>query len=79
MNVEIPPGLTDLLQGFTVAVLRAKPEDLISFAAHYFNDLDEKRQNKNVKTKGVSFGGASPEDYPMQTEDSDEEPMPGRV
>ena len=36
MSYEIPPGLTSLLQEFTVAVLRNRPEDLNAFAAEYF-------------------------------------------
>ncbi|GFR82437.1 cAMP-dependent protein kinase type II regulatory subunit [Elysia marginata] len=42
MNFEIPPGLTDLLQEFTVAVLRSRPSNLESFAADYFNNLNQK-------------------------------------
>ena len=77
MDFEIPAGLTDLLQDFTVSVLREKPSDLVQFAAGYFNTLAETKNkasaNKTVK-KGVSFGGS--EDEAMQT-DSDDEPMPG--
>ena len=77
MDFEIPAGLTDLLQDFTVSVLREKPSDLVQFAAGYFNTLAESRSKSSVsKTvkKGVSFGGSEDED--MQT-DSDDEPMPG--
>ena len=42
MNFEIPPGLTDLLQEFTVAVLRTRPGNLEAFAADYFNSLNER-------------------------------------
>ena len=78
MDFEIPAGLTDLLQDFTVSVLREKPSDLVQFAAGYFNTLAESKTksasaNKTVK-KGVSFGGS--EDEAMLT-DSDDEPMPG--
>uniref|UniRef100_A0A670JMD0 RIIa domain-containing protein n=1 Tax=Podarcis muralis TaxID=64176 RepID=A0A670JMD0_PODMU len=34
--IEIPPGLTELLQGYTVEVLRHRPPDLLAFAAEYF-------------------------------------------
>ena len=39
MNFEIPDGLTDLLQDFTVEVLRKRPDDLLAFAARYFEDM----------------------------------------
>lgn len=39
MSVTVPEGLTELLQEFTVTVLRAKPDNLIDFAASYFNSL----------------------------------------
>ena len=38
-RLEIPPGLTDLLQTFVIQVLRQKPDDLVGFAAQYFNNL----------------------------------------
>ena len=76
MSFEIPAGLTDLLQDFTVAVLRERPSDLVQFAADYFNKLNE---NKNAaileKPKGVRFIEAEP----MQTEESDEEPAEGML
>ena len=74
MSFEIPAGLTDLLQDFTVAVLKERPSDLVQFAADYFNKLNE---NKNAeiseKSRGVRFNEAEP----MQTEESDEEPAEG--
>lgn len=54
MNFDIPPGLTDLLQEFTVAVLRTRPSDLELFAANYFNNLNEK---KNGPLKSNASGG----------------------
>ena len=44
----IPIGLTDMLQDFTVEVLRQKPDDLVAFAARYFNDR-KKRIEINVQ------------------------------
>ena len=85
MNFEVPAGLTDLLQGFTVAVLREKPSDLVQFAADYFNNLNDSRGSESYKDfmgkKGVSFGALSNNiDEPMQTEsDEDEEPMIGKL
>jgi len=39
MSFEIPAGLTQMLQDFTVAVLRTKPPDLYKFAAEHFTKL----------------------------------------
>ncbi len=53
MNFQIPEGLTDLLQDFTVEVLRKRPADLVVFAAQYFEELLDKRganENNNNKT-----------------------------
>lgn len=44
MNFTIPEGLTDLLQDFTVEILRNRPKDLVVFGAQYFNNLIESRQ-----------------------------------
>lgn len=41
MSIEIPPGLTELLQSFTVEVLRNQPRDLLDFALQYFTQLRE--------------------------------------
>lgn len=54
MNFEIPAGLTDLLQEFTVAVLRARPSNLEAFASDYFMKLNEKK-NPTVKAGGIRF------------------------
>lgn len=66
MSFEIPTGLTELLQGFTVAVLRGRPADLYQFAAEYFHEAAKERRltshsvNSTGK-KGVSFGGGGGE------------------
>lgn len=39
MSVTVPEGLSELLQEFTVTVLREKPDNLVEFAARYFNNL----------------------------------------
>ena len=54
MQFEIPAGLTDLLQEFTVAVLRRKPTDLVEFAATYFADRRQRRQD-DLGVAGVRF------------------------
>ncbi|KAL8612013.1 hypothetical protein ACOMHN_045368 [Nucella lapillus] len=87
MSFEIPPGLTDLLQEFTVAVLRERPSDLVTFASNYFNKLNDKNHPGDSTDKrggGIRFiENAEPErvevsDEPMQTdsEDDDFEPPP---
>lgn len=48
MNFQIPEGLTDLLQDFTVEVLRKRPADLVAFAAQYFEELLDKRAGENT-------------------------------
>ena len=45
--ITIPEGLNELLQEFALAVLRKKPEDLVNYAAYYFNDLKEKRRGNS--------------------------------
>ncbi|XP_078066081.1 protein kinase, cAMP-dependent, regulatory, type II, alpha A isoform X2 [Mustelus asterias] len=62
MNIEIPPGLTDLLQGYTVEVLRHRPSDLVEFAIQYFTDLKEKEE------QGRGGGRFRSDGDPMQTE-----------
>ena len=36
-DFDVPPGLTELLQEFTVAVLRGQPTDLLRFAKEFFD------------------------------------------
>lgn len=79
MHIDVPIGLADMLQSFTVSVLREKPPDLYQFAADYFNKAYEERCNTGITTdspkKGVSFG----EEVPMQTDSSEDEPIAGTV
>uniref|UniRef100_W5NAT0 cAMP-dependent protein kinase type II-alpha regulatory subunit n=1 Tax=Lepisosteus oculatus TaxID=7918 RepID=W5NAT0_LEPOC len=84
MSIEIPAGLTELLQGYTVEVLRQRPPDLVEFAVQYFTRLRDGRAGR-APAKAVLFDGE-----PMQTEsngdegeeddddDSDFEPLRGR-
>lgn len=62
-NVEIPAGLKELLQGYTVEVLRHRPHNLVEFAVQYFTQILENQRNeqrakkcsaKSAK-KGVTF------------------------
>lgn len=78
MNFEIPEGLTDLLQDFTVEVLRKRPTDLLVFAAQYFEDLLDKRANDNSKSMLVKLSkGAAQEETSQrmvhQNHDDEEE------
>ncbi|KAG7455942.1 hypothetical protein MATL_G00246520 [Megalops atlanticus] len=50
MSIEIPEGLTELLQSFTVEVLRNQPRDLLEFALQYFTQL------KESQSQGAAFG-----------------------
>ncbi|KAJ3586794.1 hypothetical protein NHX12_013186 [Muraenolepis orangiensis] len=73
MSIEIPVGLTELLQGYTVEVLRQRPSDLVEFAVQYFTRLRDNRSPDGVGAgikpgKGVMFDGE-----PMQTESNGED------
>ncbi|XP_041946024.1 cAMP-dependent protein kinase type II-alpha regulatory subunit-like isoform X2 [Alosa sapidissima] len=46
MSIEIPAGLTDLLKGYTVEVLRSRPPDLVEFAIQYFSRLKESNTSR---------------------------------
>lgn len=43
-QLEVPNGLQELLQSFVVACLKNKPDDLLEFAAEYFNQHLEERE-----------------------------------
>ncbi|XP_044070256.1 cAMP-dependent protein kinase type II-alpha regulatory subunit-like isoform X2 [Siniperca chuatsi] len=61
--VEIPAGLKELLQGYTVEVLRHRPPDLVEFALQHFtqilegqrNDQRAKKCSAKPARKGVTF------------------------
>ncbi|XP_075064898.1 cAMP-dependent protein kinase type II-beta regulatory subunit [Mixophyes fleayi] len=80
MSIEIPEGLTELLQRFTVEVLRKQPEDLLEFALQYFTQLKESQSQGATLSHGTDFPfrhskGVNFADEPMQTdsENGDEE------
>ncbi|XP_029290812.1 protein kinase, cAMP-dependent, regulatory, type II, alpha A [Cottoperca gobio] len=85
MSIEIPVGLTELLQGYTVEVLRQRPSDLVDFAVQYFTRLRDTR-SQDVSAGGKTGKGVMFDGEPMQTEsngddddddeDSDFEPPP---
>uniref|UniRef100_A0AAR2IMI6 cAMP-dependent protein kinase type II regulatory subunit n=1 Tax=Pygocentrus nattereri TaxID=42514 RepID=A0AAR2IMI6_PYGNA len=81
MSVEIPAGLTDLLKGYTVEVLKQRPSDLLEFAVQYFTRLKEQRKGnrrnaeiscRNTSRSPVQRGVAFDKDT-TPTESSEEE------
>uniref|UniRef100_A0A8C9XWL4 cAMP-dependent protein kinase type II regulatory subunit n=1 Tax=Sander lucioperca TaxID=283035 RepID=A0A8C9XWL4_SANLU len=85
MSIEIPVGLTELLQGYTVEVLRQRPSDLVDFAVQYFTRLRDTRSQDGASAGGKTGKGVMFDGEPMQTEsngdddeddDSDFEPPP---
>lgn len=90
MSIEIPDGLTELLQSFTVEVLRNQPGDLLDFALQYFIQLKENqrgsafdnardsangRPGDNVSSgRSVNF---AEETMQLDSEDDDEEEFVG--
>ncbi|XP_034441989.1 protein kinase, cAMP-dependent, regulatory, type II, alpha, B isoform X1 [Hippoglossus hippoglossus] len=77
-NVEIPAGLKELLQGYTVEVLRCRPPNLVAFAVQHFTQLLENQRNQRAKKhkptrKGVSFDtNKSPKDDEEEEEEEDD-------
>lgn len=77
--VEIPVGLKELLQGYTVEVLRRRPPDLVEFAVQHFTQILEgqrkdqkaKRPSARLARKGVTFETKS--NKPDKDEEEEEE------
>uniref|UniRef100_A0A3Q3BHN8 cAMP-dependent protein kinase type II-alpha regulatory subunit n=1 Tax=Kryptolebias marmoratus TaxID=37003 RepID=A0A3Q3BHN8_KRYMA len=64
-NVEIPAGLKELLQGYTVEVLRHRPPDLAEFAVQHFTRVLENQKNEQqARSPGAnpSATGGPPEE-----------------
>lgn len=57
MSISIPAGLTELLQGFTVEVLRSQPADLLEFALQYFGRLKEEAAAARAAAKEKEASG----------------------
>ena len=80
MNFPIPPGLTELMQEFTLVVLKERPTDLVDFAADYFIKLrDSKKEygapaNASTKPRGVKFVAADAAANNSDSDSSGEEP-----
>ncbi|XP_062272594.1 protein kinase, cAMP-dependent, regulatory, type II, alpha, B isoform X3 [Scomber scombrus] len=78
-NIEIPAGLKELLQAYTVEVLRRRPPDLVEFAVQHFTRiLESQRKDQAAKKhsgkrarKGVTFDTKS--DNPTKDDEEEEE------
>ncbi|XP_068170398.1 protein kinase, cAMP-dependent, regulatory, type II, alpha, B isoform X1 [Antennarius striatus] len=77
---QIPAGLRELLQGYTVEVLRRRPSDLVEFAVQHFTEILEGQRNdqKNKQTSkhkqtGVTFQKKSSEPNKDDKEEEEEE------
>ncbi|XP_007446231.1 PREDICTED: cAMP-dependent protein kinase type II-alpha regulatory subunit isoform X2 [Lipotes vexillifer] len=88
-HIQIPPGLTELLQGYTVEVLRQQPPDLVDFAVDYFTRLREARSRASTPpaappsgSQGLEPGPGLVADAIADSESEDEEdldvPVPNR-
>uniref|UniRef100_H0WUZ9 cAMP-dependent protein kinase type II-alpha regulatory subunit n=1 Tax=Otolemur garnettii TaxID=30611 RepID=H0WUZ9_OTOGA len=71
-HIQIPPGLTELLQGYTVEVLRQQPPDLVDFAVDYFTRLRDARAEASV-LPAASVSYHTHESGPDQVADADSE------
>lgn len=75
-HLEVPEGLQEFLQAFVITVLRNKPDDLLEFAADYFqNQLDERNQAENANSGAGNLPGLTGAFRPgaQDDEDMDEE------
>lgn len=84
-HIQIPPGLTELLQGYTVEVLRQQPPDLVDFAVDYFTRLREARSRASTPpaappsgSQGLEPGPGLVADAIADSESEDEEDLDGR-
>ncbi|XP_037109798.1 cAMP-dependent protein kinase type II-beta regulatory subunit [Syngnathus acus] len=57
MSIEIPAGLTELLQSFTVEVLRSQPGDLLDFALQYFTRLKDRESSRSRRRAPLGRDG----------------------
>ncbi|XP_029682399.1 protein kinase, cAMP-dependent, regulatory, type II, alpha, B isoform X2 [Takifugu rubripes] len=74
--VQIPVGLKELLQGYTVEVLRRRPPDLVEFAVQHFTHiLSVQRNDQKLRParKAVTF---VPKSGPDKEEEEEEEDDP---
>ncbi len=81
MSASVPAGLSELLKGYTLEVLRRRPADLLEFAVLYFTRLREQRSSirRSPVTRGEAFDRSSSggeEEEPRPEEEEEEEPRP---
>lgn len=84
-HIQIPRGLTELLQGYTVEVLRRQPPDLVEFAVDYFTRLREARAQASGSPATPPSGAQRPEPGPglvadasADSETEEDEDLDGR-
>lgn len=73
--------MKELLQGYTVEVLRCRPPDLVEFAVQHFTQIlegqrnDQRAKKRNAKTarKGVTFETKSNKPNKDKEEEEDED------
>ena len=81
ISIEIPAGLTELPQGFTVDVARHQPADLLEFALPHFTLLQQQKEGKGAADFGHeggtwgSAGTATGDCMPSKGVNFAEEPM----
>ncbi|XP_030405318.1 cAMP-dependent protein kinase type II-beta regulatory subunit isoform X2 [Gopherus evgoodei] len=79
MSISIPAGLTELLQGFTVEVLRSQPGDLLEFALQYFGRLKAEAAESGAgggsPAPGHERGSLAPRRAPTRGVSFAEEPL----
>ena len=83
MNVQIPDGLTELLEKLTLEILRNRPVDIYLFAAKHFKEIVDKRENENTiqsipdttnKTAdSISIKNEKENDEELEEEEEDDE------
>lgn len=73
-HIQIPAGLTELLQGYTVEVLRQQPPDLVDFAVEYFTRLREARrlESDSFIVSPTTFHSQEPSVIPVLEEEDGE-------
>uniref|UniRef100_A0A673L685 cAMP-dependent protein kinase type II regulatory subunit n=1 Tax=Sinocyclocheilus rhinocerous TaxID=307959 RepID=A0A673L685_9TELE len=81
MSMEVPAGLTELLKGYTLEVLKRRPADLLEFSVQYFTCLREQRSSSRASSsrspviRGVAFDqDSAPTDSSEEEEEEDDFP-----
>ncbi|KAL2102703.1 hypothetical protein ACEWY4_001871 [Coilia grayii] len=68
--IHIPEGLRELLQDFTVEVIRNQPRDICDFALQYFADLKRRKREEKGQALKSSYEAMM---FASDEEDNDEE------